>query len=205
MENYAELVGRREEVAYYMRRLYRKDLTSSSGGNISLRLPDRRILITPSALDKGELSGDQVALLDPEGKNLCLDLAPTMEVELHLAIYRVRPDVSAVMHAHPPFASSFACSGVDIRLDLTPEARLVVGRLTKAPYHPAGSRELAEAVALALASEDARAALMLNHGVTTVGASMFQAFDRLEVVELAARMTWIARSLGQLSGLPAPL
>jgi L-fuculose-phosphate aldolase len=184
----------REEVASFMRRLYRTGLTSCSGGNISRRLPDGLVLITPSALDKGELAGRQVVAMTLSGENLSRPLRPTMEAEMHLAIYRSRPDVMAVMHAHPAFATAFACAGAEIRADLTPETAMTLGVLAWAPNHPAGSRELAEGVAGALAGADV--AIMRGHGVIAVGPSLLKAFDRIEVAELAAKMTWILRTLG---------
>lgn len=191
----------REEVAFFMRRLYRTGLTSCSGGNISRRLPGGLILITPSALDKGELEGRHVVAMTLAGDNLSLPLRPTMEAEMHLAVYRSRPDITAVMHAHPVFATAFACAGADIRADLTPETAMTLGVPAWAPNHPAGSRELAEGVAKALAVSDV--AIMRGHGVTAAGPSLLKAFDRIEVTELAARMTWIIRTLGTGIALPS--
>ncbi len=194
MEKYPDLLEARREVAYFMRRLYAKNLTSCSGGNISRRVPGDLVLVTPSALDKGELREDQVVLVRLDGENLTASLKPTIEVEMHLAIYRARPDVQAVVHAHPVFATTFSCVGADIEAALTPETIMTLGNIAKAPYRPAGTRELAEATAAALGRDNV--ALMRSHGVVTAGSTMLKAFDRLEVTEIAAQMTWLARGMG---------
>lgn len=194
MSNYEEFAEQRGELAYYMRRLYEKNLTTSSGGNISMRLPGDLVLVTPSVLDKGVLAANQVVLMDMSGENLSPELRPSIEAEMHLEIYRRRADARAVVHAHPAFATSFACSDVEIEIGLTPELVMAVGRLARAMYHPAGTVEVAAATADALL--DANVALMQNHGVTSLGPTLYKAFDRLEVTEMAAKMTWITRSLG---------
>jgi L-fuculose-phosphate aldolase len=201
MGYYEELAVQRAEVAYFMRRLYDKDLTSCSGGNISVRASGDLVLITPSSLDKGELAANQVVLVDLSGENLSPELRPTIEMGLHLEIYRRRPDVKAVVHAHPVFATSFSCMGLDIEIGLTPEGIMTVGELARAEYHPAGTEELAAATAEALAS--ANVAVMTNHGVVAAGPSLFKAYDRLEVTEIAAKMTWITSTMNKCNPLDA--
>ena len=183
----------RIEVAYFMRRLYAQGLTSCSGGNISLRTGGDRVLITPSALDKGELLPEQVVMVTMDGENLTPGVQPTIEMEMHLAIYRRRPDVRAVAHAHPVFATTFSCIGKEIEAKLTPETIMAIGSIALAEYHPAGTRELAEATANALG--DNHVVLMQHHGVAAVGPTLLKAFDRLEVTELSAKMTWIASTM----------
>lgn len=187
------------DVAYFMRRLYDKDLTSCSGGNVSLRLENGVVLITPSALDKGELQPEQVVAVTMDGENLSRDIKPTIEMGMHLAVYRSRPDVRAVVHAHPVFATTFSCIGKEIEAELTPETIMTIGQIPVAGYHPAGTGELAEATAEALGGNNV--VLMRNHGVLAVGPTLLKAFDRLEVTELAAKMTWLAQSMGQNPGM----
>lgn len=185
----------REQVAYFMRRLYRQGLTSCSGGNISLRADGEHILVTPSALDKGELKADEVVVMTPDGKNLTPELNPTIEVDLHLETFRRREDVRAVVHAHPVFATTLACLDMEIIADMTPETMMTIRRIAKVAFHPAGTRELALAVAETLS--DADVAIMRNHGVATVGPSMLKAFDRLEVTEISAKMTFLSTLLNK--------
>ena len=184
---------RREQAAYFMRRLYRQGLTTCSGGNLSVRCGNRYVLITPSGLDKGELQGEQIAILTPEGENLTPRLKTSIETEMHLMVLKARPDVSAVVHAHPVTASSFAAMERPIDCRLTAEAYAVLGTPAYAPYALMGTRGLAEVVAESAKKSDA--VVMQNHGVLTVGTSLLEAFDRMELLEAAARMTWIAESM----------
>jgi L-fuculose-phosphate aldolase len=189
---YEDLAEGREEVAYFMRRLYNRGLSSSSAGNVSRRIGDR-VLITPAALDKGETRADQIAVVELDGTSLTPQLKPTCELDLHLGVYRNRPDVMAVTHAHPPFGTTFASSGKEIMLSLTIETYALVRKIAWAEFSLAGSAKLAEDTAQALLH--ANVCLMRNHGVITVGNSLFKAFDLLEVTEMAAKMTWLANSM----------
>ena len=197
MSEYAGLSAERAEVAYYMRRLYMKDLTSCTGGNISMRTGTGRVLITPASLDKGELKEDEILLFSPEGDNLTpnKNIRATIELGMHLSIYQARPDVMAVVHAHPVFATSFSCIDAGIETALTPEAGMVLGKTAAVGYFPAGSAELAAATAESL--RDADVTVMRNHGATTVGPAMFKAYSRLEMLENCAKMTWIAATMAR--------
>lgn len=189
----ADAARNREEVAYFMRRLYDKGLTTCSGGNISLRMDDDNVLITPSTLDKGELRPEQVLSVTMDGENLTPELKPTMEMWMHLNIFKARPDVRAIVHAHPVFATTFACTGLPIEPAMTPETIMVMGTLAWADFHPAGTRDLAETTAKSLNIHNV--ILMRHHGVLAVGTTLLKAFDRMEVTEMAAKMTWLARGL----------
>ena len=199
MKKQPDLLPERESVACFMRRLYKKNLTSCSGGNVSIRVSGDLVLVTPSALDKGELTGEQVAALSLDGTNLSQELKPSIEAEMHLAIYRARSDVLAVVHSHPVFATTFSCIGTDIEVALTPETIMTVEKIVKVPFCPAGTRELAEKTATAL--RECNVALLCHHGVVAVGATLLSAFDRLEVTEIAAKMTWLAKSMGLNPGM----
>lgn len=189
---------KRQEVARFMRRLYDRGLTTACGGNVSLRAGDR-ILITPSGLDKGCLGGDQIGMIAFDGSNLTPELKPSIETGMHLEIYRRRPEVSALVHAHPVTATAFAAAGREINCLLTAEGRAVSGRPVFAPYALMGTPELASVVAEAAAAADC--ILMANHGVITAGVSLLEAFERLEVLENMARMTILVELLGAASPL----
>lgn len=190
----------REAVAYIMRRLYTTRLTTTSGGNVSQRTPDGKIAITASQLDKAETRADQIALCTPEGENLTPELPISSETGMHLAIYQQCPEVSAIVHAHPTTACLFTASDEPIRIDLIAESYCMLGTVVKTPYHRTATDALAEAVA-ADAAAGAHCILMENHGITTVGKSLLQAFDRLELLESAAQMTLMARQLGSIRPL----
>lgn len=193
MKTYEELHEEREQVAYFMRRLYRQGLTTCSGGNLSLRIAGERALVTPSALDKAEMRADQIGLFAMGGENQTPHLKGSIETEMHLAILRARPDVNAVVHAHPVTATSFAAMSMDINCSLTAEAYAILGRVKRSSYALMGTDGLAAIVAEAL--KDCDVSLMQNHGVIAIGPTMLKAFDRLEVLEAAAKMTWITETL----------
>lgn len=176
-----------------MRRLYENRLTTASGGNVSMRVQDK-ILITPSQIDKATIITEKIGILTLEGKNLTSRLKQSMESGMHLAIYHKRPDVRAVVHAHPVFATSFGISRKKINTSLAGEARAMVGEPARAPYALMGTDNLATAVAKAF--ENTNVVLMENHGVITVGETLFQAYDRMEVLEACAKMTLITSFLG---------
>jgi L-fuculose-phosphate aldolase len=183
----------KEEVAYFMRRLYDQKLTTTSGGNVSLRVGDK-VLITPSQLDKGRIKAGEIGIIALDGKNLTPHLKISMESRMHLAIYHKRNDVKAIVHAHPVFATSFAIAGKEIKTNLAGEAWAVLGKTTFAPYALMGSQNLADNVGMAALKSNC--ILMENHGILCVGENLLQAFDRLEVLEAAAKMNIITQLLG---------
>lgn len=189
-----EYAKERQEVACFMRRLYERRLTTCSGGNISLLVAGNTMLITPSALDKGRIETEQIGIISMSGENLTPSLKPSIETEMHIRVYQSRPDVRAVVHAHPVVCSSFAASEKEINTSLIAESRAVLGKPARAPYAVMGSPELAASVARTAAG--ANTVLMTNHGVLAVGQTLLQAFDRIEVLEAAATITLITHLLG---------
>ena len=189
----------RKDVACFMRRLYRHGLTTTSGGNISLRISDEVILITPSATDKGRMKWYEVGIMTIHGKNLTPDLKPSIEYALHLNIYKKNKDVSAIVHAHPVFATSFTAMKSTIDTNLTAEARAICGEPRIVPYALMGSADLADIVAENAINADIL--LLENHGILTTGSSLLQSFDKMEVLENAAKMTLIVEMTGKKRGL----
>jgi L-fuculose-phosphate aldolase len=204
----------RKDVACFMRRLYDRGLTTASGGNISYRV-EQGFFITPSALDKGLIKPKQIGMITFKGKNLTPDLKPSMESEMHLAIYQKRADVQAILHAHPPVASSFTAMKREINCALIAEARAILGTPVIAPYALMGTKELAGAVADAAVTnlktdENSdrvkspvfpNVILLENHGIVCLGKDLLSAFDRMEVLEAAARMSVITSLMGSASPL----
>lgn len=183
-----------KEIADTMRRVYERGLTTSLGGNISMRLGSV-MLITPSSLDKASLGDEDIANVDIEsGKNLTPGLKLSIESEMHRLIYLKRPTCKAVIHAHPVFSSLFSASEEKIRTDIIAESYYQLGRVVKTSYAVMGSRELAEKV-----SDDASsccAVLLERHGALTVSdKSLLEALERLECLENAARMSLLSRDM----------
>jgi L-fuculose-phosphate aldolase len=181
----------RAAVADYMRRLYERGLTTSLGGNISLRIGDH-VLITPAKVDKGRLSSDQVGIISINGETLTPHIELSIETEMHLSVLRARGDISAVLHAHPTIATFFTATDVEINTTLTAEAFAVLGVPLKAPYALMGTKQLAYSVSQAALKSNV--ILMENHGVLTVGKNLLEAFNRIEVLESVAKMNWIMMS-----------
>lgn len=180
----------RKEVAFYMRRLYKKGLTTALGGNISVKL-EYGIFITPSSTDKGLIRKSQIGFLsrNKDGVKAPSTFKPTIENYMHLELYKTRPDINAVVHAHPPLASAFAAMNNKINCNLIAESRAVLGSPVIADYAPMGSNELATLVADA--ARNANVILLKNHGVVCLGENLLTAYNRMEVLEAAAKMTII--------------
>lgn len=191
----------REETAAIMRRLYERGLTTCSGGNVSMRIDGNTIAVTPSSSDKALVQAADIILIDLDGRVLEGIDKTSIETAMHLAVYRKRPDIKALVHAHPLHATFFTASKIPISTDIIAEARFLLGRPAMAAYALMGTEQLAENVALAFAEENTRVVLMENHGVITSGETLFRAFDRMEVLEAAARMTWMGEIAGGLNRL----
>lgn len=198
----ANYLSQRKQVAKWMRRLYKKGLTTSLGGNISMTCMDGHLLITPSATDKGRIKGEGIALVSPTGVNLTPALKMSMETGMHQAIYQVREDVKAIVHAHSFYASTFAALSSPINTHLLAEAYTILGEPAYADYGLPGSESLASGVATA--TKNSNVVIMKNHGVLAVGENLLQAFDRIEVLENAAKMTLLTRLLSQKQELTNP-
>ncbi|MBN2641781.1 MAG: class II aldolase/adducin family protein [Victivallales bacterium] len=173
----------REEIAYFMRRLYTQKLTTTSGGNLSIKNEDR-IYITPSGLDKALITPEAIGVMTLDGEIIGSRFKPSIESTMHLNIYQARPDVGAIVHAHPATACTFSATDCHINTRLTSEAYAILGEIAYAEYRLMGSHELAQETALAVKSSNC--VIMRNHGALTTGKTILEAFDRLEVLENCA-------------------
>jgi L-fuculose-phosphate aldolase len=199
MAGIAKYKKERKEVARFMRRLYGCGLTTTSGGNISLCISGEIIAISPSATDKGRMKWKEVGIMTLLGENLTPELKPSIEAEMHLSIYRKKKEVAAIIHAHPVFSSSFTAMKCKINTNLTAEATAILGNPLVVPYALMGTRELADIVSENILKSDIL--LLENHGVLTTGANLLQAFDKIEVLESAAKMTLITEVTNKKSPL----
>jgi L-fuculose-phosphate aldolase len=188
----------RKEVARFMRRLYNHGLTTTSGGNISMRVSDEIIVITPSATDKGRMKWDEVGIMNSKGESLTPHLKLSIESGMHLSIYNSK-NVNAIVHAHPVFATSFTAMKRKINTALTAEACAILGDPVFVPYALMGTKDLAAIVSDQIDRSDIL--LLENHGILAVGKDLLQAFDKIEVLENAAKMTVIVEMMGKRSPL----
>src|ERR687894_253034 len=190
----------RREIVRVGQLLYERSYVVSSDGNVSVRLDDGRVLATPTQTCKGRMTEDSLALTDLEGKPLN-DRRASSELAMHLLIYRERPEIKAVCHAHPPHGSAFAVAGLAIDQPILSEVILTLGCVPLADYGTPSTDELTEAM-LPLVKHH-NALLMANHGAVAYGADIWQAFDRLETLEHTARIAILSRILGGSRNLPA--
>ena len=174
-------------------RLHQKGLVTATEGNISVRVADGH-LVTASGVSKGLLTPGHVLFIDREGRGPSSGPAVSSEALMHAAIYRRRPDVHAVIHAHPPTATAFAVAHVPLDERILAESVLVLGTVPLIPYAMPGTAELASIVAEGLLH--ARVALLANHGAVTVGDTLAEAHQRMETLEHVARVALMARLLG---------
>lgn len=191
----------KQDVAYFMRRLYRKGLTTSLGGNISCKIDNDKFAITPSQTDKGRMKADELGIVNLKGENLTPVVKLSMETKMHLYIYQKRPDIKAIVHAHPPFSSFFAASEKKINCKLLGEARALLGEPSYAKYALMGSEELAQIVSDSALTSNL--VILKNHGILTVGDSLITALDRIEVAEVAARLSILCNIHGNIQELTA--
>lgn len=190
----------REGIVRIGRLLWERGLVGASEGNISVRLDEERLLATPTGLRKGELTPGHLAILNLEGDQISGPPASS-EIRMHLRIYRRCPEVRAVVHAHPPCATAYAVAGRAVPTDSLAEAAEFLGKVALVPFGMPGTEELPDAMEPFLA--DHHAFLLSNHGATTVGASLDQAYNRMEILERAAHVMLLAESLGGPQPIPA--
>ena len=164
-------------------------------GNLSVRLDENRILTTPSGVNKGLMQPDELIVTDLAGRKIAGNGEPSSELGMHLLVYSRRPDVHAVCHAHPPFASGFAAAGTPLNKAVLCEAVFSLGAIPVAPYALPGTPALAASLEPFVHGHDA--ILMGNHGVVTYGPDLFTAFGRMELVEHIARVNLASEILGR--------
>lgn len=190
----------RAEIIEVGRRLFDRGLVAATEGNISVRTEDG-LLVTAAGVSKGSLTPELVIKLDRDGHRPGTGPPISSESMMHFAIYRRRPDVKAIVHAHPPAGTAFAVAHVPLDQPILAEAVLVLGPVPVLPYATPSTIELADVVAEGMLSRNA--ALLANHGAVTVGDTLAKALHRMETLEHVARVTLMARMLGSARPLSA--
>ena len=196
----------RREIVTVCRRLYERGLIAGQDGNVSVRLPGGRVLVTPAGMSKVDVGvNDLVEMRLGEvasshgSRGVRSGPRASSEVLMHLRIYERRPDVNAVVHAHPPTATAFAVAGEGFMECILPEVIFQVGQVPLLEYATPGSTGLADSFEPYVATHDAF--LLANHGATTIGRSLLLAHQRMESLEHAARIIFAARQLGRVNAL----
>ncbi len=183
---------------------YERRLMTSNDGNISARLDPERLLITPSGLSKGRMQPEDILVIGLDGDPLSPKekRKPSSETPMHLEVYRQRPEVRAVIHAHPLFATALTVAGLEFPNDILPEVLLTLGEVPTTAYATPSSHEDAEAIRPFIRHHDAL--LLRQHGSLTVGRDLEEALIHLERLEHVAEVFWRARVLGRVETLPPP-
>ena len=177
------------------RRLWDRGFVASNDGNISVRLDETRLLTTPTGVSKGFMTPDMLVVTDMDGRVVAGDRRPSSELKMHLEVYRQRPDVKAVVHAHPPTATGFAVAGIPLDRAVLAEVITTLGSIPIAEYATPSTDELPAAIRTYIRAHDGL--LLANHGALAVGGDVFGAYYRMETIEHFARISLVARTLGR--------
>lgn len=189
----------RREMVDIGRRMYERGLIVAAEGNISARLADGAILVTPAGMCKGLMKAEDLVVVDHVGGKRAGTHEPSSELKMHLAALSGRPDVNGCVHAHPPYATAFAVAGIPLDECVLPEVIGTLGSVPLAPYATPSTSAVGESIAPYLDRFDA--ILLKNHGVLTLGVDLESAFRKMETVERFAQILHLARSLGKVDTL----
>jgi L-fuculose-phosphate aldolase len=184
----------RDAIVEVGKRLYARGYTASNDGNISVRLDAGRLLMTPKSVCKGFMTPAMMCITDLDGRKLAGERDPSSEMQMHLEVYRQRPDAQAVVHAHPPIATGFAVAGIPLDRAVLAEVVTTLGSVPIAEYATPSTKELPEAVRKYVKAHDGM--LLANHGALTLGADLFAAYYKMETIEHFAKISLVARLLG---------
>ncbi len=189
----------RNEIIDVGKRMYDRGFVASNDGNISARIDSEKILITPTGVSKGFMKPDDLIIVDMEGKLLSGNKKQSSESNMHLQVYKNRPDVNSVCHSHPPYATGFAVAGIPMDAMVLPEVIITLGIIPVVEYGTTGSEELYDAISKYVKDYDAF--LLANHGAMSVGNSVLNAYNKMETIEHSAKIQFIARQLGKMNTL----
>lgn len=187
----------KEQVCEIGRRLYQRGFAAANDGNLSVRLNEREVLCTPTMVSKGFMKPEDLCTVDYDGKQLGGTRKRTSEVLLHLAVYKARPDVRAVVHCHPPHATAFAVAGEPIPKCVLPEVEVFLGEVPMAVYETPGTQKFAETVLPHV--KDCNTIILANHGTVTFGADLEKAYFNTEIIDAYCRILILARQLGRVN------
>ncbi len=184
----------RVAIVEFGRMLHANGYVAATDGNLSVRLDNGHILVTPTCISKGRMSASDMVIVDAEGRRVKGKRRVSTEIGMHLQIYRLRPDVHGIVHAHPPTATGFAASGLGLSRPLVCEVVVGLGSIPLAAYGTPGTPELTDALEPLIPHHEA--ILMANHGVVTFGSSLESAYMKMETVEHFAKIALVTHMLG---------
>ncbi|HZD94295.1 MAG TPA: class II aldolase/adducin family protein [Candidatus Sulfotelmatobacter sp.] len=189
----------RHDLVRFGKMLHAQGFVAATDGNLSVRLDQERVLVTPTCVSKGMMEPQDMVVVDLNGRKLSGGHNPSSEIVMHLTIYRMRPDVGAVVHAHPCTATAFASAGMALDEPLCSEIVITLGSVPLAPYATTGTMALSDSLCPYIPFHDA--ILMANHGVVAYGEDLCRAYMRMEAVEHYAKIVLATRQLGSARSL----
>lgn len=192
----------KEEICEIGRRIYKDGYVAANDGNISVKVSDDEYYCTPTGVSKGFMTPDMIIRIDGSGRKLEGELNPSSEIRMHLRVYRERPDVGAVVHAHPPTATGFAVANIPLDQYIMPEAVIFLGSVPICRYGTPSTDEVPDSLMPYIQDHDAF--LLQNHGALTVGNTLTKAFFNMETMEFYAKISLIAKLLGGAQEISDP-
>jgi len=196
----SDLFSLKKEIVEVGQRIYNRGYVASNDGNISVRLDENRVLITPTGVSKGFMKPEDLIIVDMDGKMISGNKKQSSESNMHLQIYKDRPDIKSVCHAHPPYSTAFAVAGIPLDKMVLPEVVIALGTIPIVEYGTTGTEELYGNIAKYI--QDYDAFLLENHGALAIGNSVLNAYHKLETLEHAAKIQFFAHQLGRVNTIP---
>ena len=187
----------RNDIIEICKRVHANGWVAANDGNISIRIGPNTVLCTPTGMSKGYLTTDQLIKVDMDGNKIDGDLEPSSEVKMHLDIYKSKENIGAVVHAHPPFATGFAVAGIALDECIMPEIIISLGSIPLTRFGTPSTSEIPDSVRPYLKEHDVF--LLENHGALSIGKDVYQAYYRMESLELFAKINHVARMLGNVN------
>lgn len=187
----------KEQICDIGRRVYAKGFAAANDGNITIRLNENEVLCTPTMVSKGDLKPEDICKVDLEGNQLAGTKKRTSEVLLHLAVYKVRPDVKGVVHCHPPHATAFAVAREPIPKCILPEVEVFLGEVPMAVYETPGTQKFADTIVPYV--KDCNTIILANHGTVTFGPDLQKAYWNSEIIDAYCKILLLAKQLGRIN------
>jgi L-fuculose-phosphate aldolase len=186
----------KNEICEIGKRIYNRGMVASNDGNISVKISENEFLCTPTGVSKGFMTPEYICKVDKDGRVLEANpgYKPSSEIKMHMRVYKERPDVVSVVHAHPMYATGFAIAGIPLTQPIMPEAVITLGSVPIAEYGTPSTDEIPDSISKYLPYYDA--VLLENHGALTYGDSLLNAYHKMESVEFYAQLLYIAKQLG---------
>ena len=178
------------------KRIYDRGMVAANDGNISVKISDNEFLCTPTGVSKGFMTPDYICKVDAEGNVIQANkgFKPSSEIKMHMRVYKERPDVQSVVHAHPMYATAFAIAGIPLTQPIMPEAVIALGCVPIAEYGTPSTVEIPDAISKYLQHFDAL--LLENHGALAYADNLLAAYHKMESLEFYAQLLFLSKQLG---------